>query len=366
MANNVRGASLKEREILYRLMISQLFYDGYQTLAVNLSSLVKCSSGCPPSDRLLHLVNVGLKSEKETKETETTFVEPSTGIDLDFETESATNAPEPGSYETVQFHQAIQSTTIVYTGPCRSGSFNNDGSLVATGSVDASIKILDVEKMIAKSCIGSGDDSQLSQQNEAHNHPVIRTLYDHMEEVTCLQFHPTEQLLASGSQDMTVKLYDFAKPSVKRALKTIQEASVIRCLSFHPSGDFLLVGTQHPVIRLYDVNTCQCFVGPNPGDQHIGPITMINYSNSGSMYVSASKDGDIKIWDGVSSRCVNTFPRAHDSYEICSVSFSRNGKYVLSSGKDSLVKLWELSMSRCLIAYTGAGTAGKQLHRAQA
>lgn len=41
-------------------------------------------------------------------------------------------------------------------------------------------------------------------------------------------------------------------------------------------------------------------------------------------------------------------------------------QYVLSSGKDSIVKLWELSTSRCLIAYTGAGTTGKQQHRTQA
>ena len=46
---------------------------------------------------------------------------------------------------------------------------------------------------------------------------------------------------------------------------------------------------------------------------------------------------------------------------LCTVS-SRNGKYVLSSGKDSLVKLWELSTSRCLIAYTGAGSTGKQVN----
>lgn len=249
-------------------------------------------------------------------------------------------------------------------GPCRAGTFNSDGSLVATGSMDASIKILDVEKMIAKS-IGAPNDENQSSQSEQH-HPVIRTLYDHIDEVTCLIFHPFEQLLISGSQDLSIKIYDFAKPSVKRALKTIQEASVIRCMCFHPSGNLLLVGTQHPTVRLYDINTCQCFVGPNPVDQHIGPVTAINYNSTGSTYVTCSKDGDIKLWDGVSFRCINTFPRAHEGHEICSVAFSKNGKYFLSSGKDSLVKLWELSMSRCLIAYTGAGASGKQMHRAQA
>ena len=44
----------------------------------------------------------------------------------------------------------------------------------------------------------------------------------------------------------------------------------------------------------------------------------------------------------------------------------KNSKYLLSSGKDSVVRLWELSTARCLIAYTGAGSAGKQEKRTQA
>ena len=150
----------------------------------------------------------------------------------------------------------------------------------------------------------------------------------------------------------------------------------------------------------------------------------VKYSPNATLYVTASKDGDIKIWDGISSKCVNTFVRAHDGNEVCSVTFSRNSKvciyvcnrylvgnlnlicflyyslsklmlincittkliasfheifdpflycnfslslqYVLSSGKDSLVKLWELSTSRCLIAYTGAGTTGIQERRTNA
>ncbi len=79
------------------------------------------------------------------------------------------------------------------------------------------------------------------------------------------------------------------------------------------------------------------------------------------LYVSASADGNIKVWDGVSSQCIATIPQAHEGIEVSSVQFTRNGKYILSSGLDSLVKLWELSTVRCLIAYTGAGATGKQV-----
>ena len=52
----------------------------------------------------------------------------------------------------------------------------------------------------------------------------------------------------------------------------------------------------------------------------------VKYNPNANMYVSASKDGNIKLWDGVSNKCINTFVGAHDGQEVCSVVFSRNSK----------------------------------------
>jgi len=153
-------------------------------------------------------------------------------------------------------------------------------------------------------------------------------------------------------------MFDFSKPSAKRAVKTINEVYPVRNIAIHPTGDYLLVATIHPTLRLYDVRTAECFVGPNPNDQHHDSITSLAYNKSGSMFATASEDGSIKIWDGVSNKVINSFVRAHEGNRVFSVCFSKNGKYLLSSGQESGVKLWELSMSRCLIAYTGAGTQG--------
>lgn len=70
--------------------------------------------------------------------------------------------------------------------------------------------------MLAKSA-----PDEMEPGRETHGHPVIRTLYDHMEEVTCLEFHPKEPILVSGSKDNTIKLFDISKASVKKAFKTI-------------------------------------------------------------------------------------------------------------------------------------------------
>ncbi|KAG8195232.1 hypothetical protein JTE90_027973 [Oedothorax gibbosus] len=347
MKSQMSGKGYKEREHLYRLIISQLFYDGHQTLAVSLSNLIKTQPPCPPSDRLFNLVALGIRTELDNKEHDAMRAEATNvgiGIDLEYETEAPSLAPEPALYETcyVTSHKA----------QCRAGAFSADGQLVATGSFDASIKILDVDRMLAKSATPAEVAAQETTQQNMETHPVIRTLYDHLEEVTCLEFHPTEQILVSGSRDYTVKFFDYSKPSVKRAFRTLHEAEVVRCLSLNPSGDFILVGTQHPVVRLYDVRTSQCFVSDHKEDQHKGPITMIRYSPNANVYATCSKDGDIKLWDAVSNRCFNTFLHAHDG--------------ILLTIERLLVKLWELSMARCLIAYTGAGSTGKQTHRSQA
>lgn len=374
MPSYEHGNIIRSREIMYRLMISQLFYDGYSQVAIQLTNMLAVDPPCPPSERLYHVLVRGLDMEAEEKSAEERSganigdlsVAPISradilenlqgkGLNLEYDTEprqiDAEMVPEPALYETAY--------VTSHKSNCRSGAFSADGSLVATGSVDASIKILDVDRMLAKSQMESMASGNKSI--EAGSHPVIRTLYDHVEEVTCLRFHPREPLLASGSRDFTVKIFDYSKASAKKAFKTINETEHIEDLAFHPSGSHLLVAVRHPTLRLYDVNTTQCYTGSNPKHQHFDVVTSLDWSQDGKMYASASMDGAIKIWDGVSSNCVATYAKAHDGHEVCSVHFTRNGKYVLSSGKDSLIKLWELSTSRCLIAYTGAGATGKQV-----
>lgn len=285
-------------------------YDGLEKFGKELSQLVKADE-CAPSEQLLHVMIAGMQTLSEKENASRDEVIP--GIDLEFEPEGCALAPEPASYETAYVTSHKQS--------CRAGAFSHDGSLVATGSVDASIKILDVERMLAKSA-----PEDLEPGREQQGHPVIRTLYDHTDEVAFLEFHPKEHILASGSRDATVKLFDISKPSVKKAHKVFTDSEPILCLSFHPSGDYIIVGTDHHVLRVYDIQTARCFVSAIPTQQHKSAVTCVKYASTGKVYATGSHDGCIKIWDCVSGRCINTIAEAHSGAPICSLQFSRNGK----------------------------------------
>ena len=50
----------------------------------------------------------------------------------------------------------------------------------------------------------------------------------------------------------------------------------------------------------------------------------VRYSSTGGMYVTASKDGAIRLWDGVTASCVRSIDGAHGAAEATSANFTKD------------------------------------------
>ncbi|KAM0937509.1 putative transcription factor WD40-like family [Dioscorea sansibarensis] len=134
-----------------------------------------------------------------------------------------------------------------------------------------------------------------------------------------------------------------------------QDTHNVRSVSFRPSGEFLLAGTDHPIAHLYDVNTFQCYLSANAQELNAkAAINQVRYSSTGGVYVTASKDGSICIWDGVTAQRVHPIIGAHGLNVATCACFTKDQRFVLSCGKDSNVKLWEVGTGRLVKQYTGA------------
>lgn len=53
-------------------------------------------------------------------------------------------------------------------------------------------------------------------------------------------------------------------------------------------------------------------------------IIQVRYSATGSMYVTASKDGAVRLWDGVSAKCIRLIASAHAAAEATSAKFTKD------------------------------------------
>ncbi|PON83015.1 Guanine nucleotide-binding protein, beta subunit [Trema orientale] len=302
-----------------------------------------------PGNRLLGLVAKGLAVEKDEMirgVSSSALYDLSGSISAGYGTSPASRAAAidfsavqetKGSSKSFPKHETRHLSE--HKNVARCARFSPDGKYVATGSSDTSIKLFEVSKI---------KQMMLPDARDGPVRSVIRTFYDHTQPINDLDFHPESNILISGAKDHTIKFFDISKMTAKRAFRVIQDTHNVRSVSFHPSGDFLLAGTDHPIAHLYDINTFQCYLSASV------PEIGVRYSATGGMYVTASKDGAIRLWDGINANCVRSIVGAHGTSEATSAIFTKDQRFILSCGKDSTVKLWEVGTGRLVKQYLGA------------
>jgi len=237
-------------------------------------------------------------------------------------------------------------------------AYSADGRLCASGSTDTSIKIMDTSKMRMFGIVQSA--TVAGQQQSDDLRPVIRTFYDHVGTVTSLSFHPRQPMLFTGSADKTVKIFDLTRGGInKKAMYSISDVAPINVVAPHPCGDYVFVGTGHPVIRMYDIHTQSCFSAYHQSNHHTGGILDIKTSSDGSIFASASADGNVHLWDGVNNRVINRLISPHAGQPVLSCQWSRNNRYLLTTGGDHRARLWDVRTGRQLMIYTAQPRSNK-------
>ena len=131
---------------------------------------------------------------------------------------------------------------------------------------------------------------------EASPH-LIATLEGHTDRVNSVSFSPYGTLIASGSQDGTVILWDVATRDQIATLKghtdgwyTYGATSV----SFSaPDGAFLATGGRDGTVILWDVLTREKIVTFG----HTAEVNAVSFSPDGTTLVAGGEDGTISLWN---------------------------------------------------------------------
>ena len=162
----------------------------------------------------------------------------------------------------------------------------------------------------------------------------------HKSWVSWICFSPDGRLLASGSDDQTIRLWD---TETGACLHTLQgHTGMIDSISFSPDGQTLYSGSADQTMRHWNVQTGACLYVMQ-GDTHTG--WWVSASRGSNWVASCRGDQTVRLWD-VQSGEVRHILQGHTDW-VMQVSFSPDGCTLASASNDHTARLWDIQTGVC-------------------
>ena len=159
------------------------------------------------------------------------------------------------------------------------------------------------------------------------------TLKGHTDKVNALALTRNGKMLASGSDDGTIQLWD-----ISIGIPTLSlPAGKTGALAFSNDGKILASANNSDSIQLWDVTTGRQWTSLKSQN---GYITVLAFSTDGKILASGDRYGAIQLWDIPTGNMLSTH-KGHVSW-INSLAFSSDGKTLVSGGQDGAIFLWNV------------------------
>ncbi|CAH0563391.1 unnamed protein product [Brassicogethes aeneus] len=161
------------------------------------------------------------------------------------------------------------------------------------------------------------------------------------------------QLMVSGGDDSTIRLWDTRK---KQCTSTLITDYQVTAVSFNDTAEQIFSGGIDNDIRVWDTRKNEYLYSLKG---HTDTITSLALSADGSYLLSNSMDNSLRIWDirpfAPQERCVKMFSGHQHNFEknLIKCNWSPDGSRIIAGSADRFVYVWDTTTRRILYKLPG-------------
>jgi WD40 repeat protein len=241
-------------------------------------------------------------------------------------------------------------------------AFSPDGTTIATGSSDNSIRLWDSNTgehiktleghtdalhSVAFSPDGktliSGDQARSLLVWDLDSGKVLKTL-KHSWVVKTVDFSPDGKTFASGGW-LDLKLWNADRNKLARELR----ASWVDDITFSSDGKYLASGGSDGNVRVWDPDTGELLHTFSTGMERVSGVVFVD---KGSTLVCGGLGG-IQIWDVKLEKRLKKFPKQGDPDQVECLALNPDGRLLAAGKKNSKIHLWDLKTAKLVDTLEG-------------